>query len=99
MLWTKRAAIGAVVLGVCTASITSACSSSSSGSSGSGNGSGSKSSITVGLNDSLTGANISSGTSDLQLARAAVAYANATGGIDGHNLVLRVLNSGDVGSG
>ena len=95
MLWTRRAVL-AVFAAACAASVTAAC---SSGSSGSAAGTGSKSSITVGFNDSLTGANVSSGTSDLELARATVAYANATGGIDGHNLVLRVLNSGDVGSG
>lgn len=93
---TRRAAV-AVFAVACAASVTAAC--SSGGGSGSAGGTSSKSSITVGFNDSLTGANVSSGQSDLQLARATVAYANATGGIDGHQLVLRVLNSGDVGSG
>jgi ABC-type branched-subunit amino acid transport system substrate-binding protein len=75
------------------ASVTAACASTSAASGDS------KSPITVGFNDSLTGINISSGTSDLELAKATVTYANAQGGIDGHKLVLQELDSGDVGSG
>jgi ABC-type branched-subunit amino acid transport system substrate-binding protein len=103
VLWSRQAAV-AVLVAVCTVSVTAACSSSGSGSgsgsaAGSGGGSDSKSSITVGFNDSLSGANVSSGTSDIELAKAAVAYANAQGGVDGHKLVLKALDSGDIGSG
>jgi ABC-type branched-subunit amino acid transport system substrate-binding protein len=94
VLWNRRAAM-AVLVGVCTASLAAACSSSGSDSASAG----SKSPITVGFNDSLTGANVSSGTSDLQLAKATVTYANNEGGVDGHKLVLKQFDSGDIGSG
>jgi len=71
--------------------------SSAGGSTASGGGSGGT--ITIGFNDSLTGGDAPSGTANLTLAKAAIGYINAHGGIDGKHLKLTSLDSGQVGSG
>jgi branched-chain amino acid transport system substrate-binding protein len=72
------------------------CGSSGGGSSASGSSGGT---INIGFNDSLTGGDAPSGTANLMLAKAAIAYVNAQGGIDGKKLKLTALDSGQVGSG
>jgi len=55
--------------------------------------------ISVGFNDSLTGTGAAEGQADLLTAKAAIGDVNSQGGVDGHQLKLIVLDSGQVGSG
>jgi branched-chain amino acid transport system substrate-binding protein len=71
----------------------------SGGGSSTASGSSSGGTITIGFNDSLTGSDAPSGTANLMLAKAAIAYVNAQGGIDGKKLKLVPLDSGQIGSG
>lgn len=82
--------------GIAAAVIAAGCASlpGEAGASGHGHGT-----ITIGLDDNLTGAAGAYGTSDQKFAKAVIDYFNSSGGIDGKQLKLVSLNAGTIGSG
>jgi len=92
----------AVVAGVALASLLAACSASSAGgtsASAATGSSGSGGTITVGFDNSLTGSNAAFGRAELALTQGAVDYVNSTDGGKGPQIVLKSMDSGEIGSG